>query len=170
MARILILEDRPSDRMLLATLLRSEGYEVVEASHGEEALQALTRTPVDLVISDILMPTMDGYEFVRRLREIPGVGTSLVIFHSAVYHEREARALAARCGVVDILRKPSESKAVLATVEAVLAGGTAGRTTRFRPIRARPFAAPDHHIRRQIHRLRGFRAADGRNRRDRPST
>ena len=62
MARILIVEDGPIDRKFLATLLRSEGYDVVETSNGEEALRLLIQTRADLVISDIVMPTVDGYE------------------------------------------------------------------------------------------------------------
>ena len=71
------------------------------------------------------MPTVDGYEFVRRVRLIPEIAATLVIFYSAAYHEREARTLAARCGVVDILTKPSEPTVILAKIEAVLAGSGA---------------------------------------------
>src|SRR4051794_18565897 len=104
-ATILIIEDRPVDRKLLTLVLRSDGHEVLESSDGEEALDIVQRAEVDLVISDILMPTVDGYEFVRRLRELPG-GEVPVIFYTATYHEREARTLAERCGVSAILNKP----------------------------------------------------------------
>ena len=60
MAIILIVEDRPTDRKLLATVLRSSGHEVVETSDGDEALRTLTGTPAQLVISDILMPTIEA--------------------------------------------------------------------------------------------------------------
>ena len=100
---ILVIEDRPVDRKLLTLVLRSGGNDVIEASDGEEALEIIQRNDVDLVISDILMPTVDGYEFVRRLRELPSGGSTPVIFYTATYHEREARALAERCGVSAIL-------------------------------------------------------------------
>ena len=112
MATILIVEHRPIDRKLLATVLRSGGHEVVETSYGEEALRTLTQSPAQLVIIDILMPTVDGFEFVRRLREKPALASIPVIFCTATYHEREARALAEQCGVVDILTKPSAAKAI----------------------------------------------------------
>ena len=54
------------------------------------------------------MPTMDGYEFVLQVRAIPAVAAPPVIFYTATYHEREARALAERCGVRDIITKPSD--------------------------------------------------------------
>ena len=63
------------------------------------------------MISDILMPTVDGCEFVRRLRRLPGSTHTPVIFYTATYHQREARSLAEECGVADILTKPSEPKA-----------------------------------------------------------
>ena len=68
MAIILIVEDRPIDRKLLATILRTRGHEIVEASDGKEALDALKQISPDLVVSDILMPALDGYEFVRRMQ------------------------------------------------------------------------------------------------------
>ena len=72
------------------------------------------------MIADVLMPTMDGYEFVRRLRADPAVADTRVIFYTAHYHEPEARKLAADCGVSDVLTKPSDPALVLRTVEAAL--------------------------------------------------
>src|SRR5260370_33959350 len=120
MAAILIVEDRPIDRRFLGTLLKSAGHTVIEASDGLEALALASRTLPDLVISDILMPTLDGYELVRQMRETPQLRRTPVIFYTATYHEREARTLAHQCGVADILTKPSEPKVLLAKVDAVL--------------------------------------------------
>ena len=123
MATILIVEDRPPDRRLLVSLFRHSGHQVLEASDGAEALNLLMRTTPDLVISDILMPTVDGYELVRRMRDIPGAAQIPVIFYTATYHEREARALAQQCGVAEILTKPSDSDVILAKVNGVLQRG-----------------------------------------------
>src|ERR1700730_4984581 len=120
MASILIAEDRAVDRLLLATLLGYQGHVILEASDGAEALALVQSERPHLVISDVLMPTMDGYEFVRQMLAIPAVAATPVIFYTATYHEREARALAERCGVRDIITKPSESAVILATVDAVL--------------------------------------------------
>jgi signal transduction histidine kinase/CheY-like chemotaxis protein len=70
----------------------------------------------DLVITDILMPTMDGFEFVRQVRADPIIAQTPVIFSSAHYHEREAQALAQACGVSHILVKPAEPEVVLRAV------------------------------------------------------
>jgi DNA-binding response OmpR family regulator len=120
MASILIAEDRAADRQFLATLLGYHGHRILEASDGAEALALVQSKRPHLVISDVLMPTMDGYEFVRQMRAIPEVAATPVIFYTATYHEREARALAERCGVRDIITKPSKIEVILAKVNTVL--------------------------------------------------
>ncbi|HYM25918.1 MAG TPA: response regulator, partial [Vicinamibacterales bacterium] len=120
MATILVVEDRDVDREFLTTLLGYRGHRVVAASDGLQALDVVERTRPDLVISDILMPSVDGYELVRRLRDMPFVGATPVMFYTATYHEREARALATQCGVVDILTKPSDPEVILARIDELL--------------------------------------------------
>jgi signal transduction histidine kinase/FixJ family two-component response regulator len=120
MATILIVEDRLLDRKVLTAVLRSGGHAIVEASDGREALDMLARMRPDLVISDILLPTVDGYEFVLRMREIPELAATPVIFYAAIYHEREARMLALQCGVLDVLTRPSPAQTILATVNRAL--------------------------------------------------
>ena len=120
MATILIVDDRPANREFLVTLLGYGGHRLLEAADGAEALDVTRAERPDLVIADILMPTMDGYEFVRRLRADPAVGDTRVVFCTAHYHEPEARKLAADCGVADVLTKPCEPEVVLRTVEAAL--------------------------------------------------
>jgi len=133
MASILIVEDRPIDRKFLTRLLESDGHHVTGASDGDEALTEIAQHHPDLVISDILMPTVDGFELVRRLRENRECDNVPVIFYTATYHEREAQSLARRCGVVDILTKPSDSKTILSKVNAALALSAALESTPSEP-------------------------------------
>ena len=91
------------------TLLEHEGYQTVEARDGADGLAAVRTQRPQLVMSDILMPTMDGYEFVRQLRAEPGAGATPVIFHTAHYHEREAHNLAKICRVERVIPKPSSA-------------------------------------------------------------
>jgi PAS domain S-box-containing protein len=123
-ATILIVEDRRADRQYLASLFRYGGdHTILEASDGAEALAIVEQRRPDLVISDLLMPKMDGYAFARRVRGNPDLAGIPIIFYSAAYHEREARSLAEQCGVIDVLTKPSEPEIILARVDAVLKRG-----------------------------------------------
>jgi signal transduction histidine kinase len=120
MSTVLVLDDRPEDRELMSSLLTYAGHTVVEAASGDEALRLARQQRPALVISDILMPGMNGYEFVRRLREDSEVGGVAVIFCTANYLEGEVRELAAACGVSRFISKPSPPEVVLATVDEAL--------------------------------------------------
>jgi signal transduction histidine kinase/CheY-like chemotaxis protein len=120
MATILVVDDRPDNRKSLVELLRCSDYEVGEAAGGAEALAMTIRDHPDLVIADILMPKMDGYEFVRQLRANPQVGATPVIFYTAIYDQREARSLARKLGVSHLLIKSVDPEEILRTVAEVL--------------------------------------------------
>jgi signal transduction histidine kinase/FixJ family two-component response regulator len=125
MARILAVDDDPTALDLLATVLGYAGHQLREATDGAEALNLLAVDapefgPPDLIIADLLMPTMDGFEFVRRLRENSAFARTPVVFYTATYLESEARNLANQCGVLHILTKPAEPEQILQTVSSVL--------------------------------------------------
>jgi CheY-like chemotaxis protein len=120
MASILVVDDDASSRQFLTTLLNYKGHRLLEASDGVGALACARAERPELIISDILMPTMDGYEFVRQLRAEPDLRRTTVIFCSAIYHSQQARALAAACGVTHTISKPAEPEAVLEIVQAAL--------------------------------------------------
>jgi PAS domain S-box-containing protein len=120
MATILVVDDCPTNRDLLVTLLGYRGHKSLEAGNGAEALALARAERPDLIITDILMPAMDGYEFTRRLREDPDIGSTPVIFHSAHYLLEEARVLAAKCGVPYVIVKPCDPSDVLAAVDKAL--------------------------------------------------
>jgi diguanylate cyclase (GGDEF)-like protein len=116
MATILIVDDNPVNRQVLVTILGYSGHQLMEASNGEEALASARAQQPDLILSDILMPKMDGFTLVRRLRSEAALWKVPVIFHTAAYLEKEARILAQACGVKYILIKPLEPEVVLKTV------------------------------------------------------
>jgi PAS domain S-box-containing protein len=117
---ILLLDDRQDDRYLLSTVLGYAGYTVLEASTGQVALDLARSERPDLIITDILMPAMNGYEFVRELRTDPLVGNTPVVFSTANYAEGETRQLAEACGVSHYLIKPSEPEAIIRVVAEAL--------------------------------------------------
>lgn len=124
MAKILIVDDSATNRKLLVSLLEHEGHQMIEAVDGKDALAFLRAERPQLVMSDILMPTMDGYEFVRQVRADPELAGTPVIFQTAHYGEREAQRLAQVCGVSRVLSKPSESAEILRAVAQALAGAS----------------------------------------------
>ena len=117
MATILIVDDSPLSRLFLVDLLSNAHHRLLEATDGVEALGLVRAERPDLVITDILMPTMDGYEFVRRLRSDPAIATTPVIFYSSHYHE-QAAALARSYGVGSDFHQACEPDVVLRAVNA----------------------------------------------------
>ncbi len=124
-ATILIVDDKLVNRQYLTTLLAYHGYRLLEAVDGVEALAIVHAARPDLVITDVLMPRMDGYEFVRQLREDAGVGQTPVIFYTAEFHEEKSRRLAQACGVTHVLTKPAEPEVILRAVHSALGHQTA---------------------------------------------
>src|SRR5260370_1236335 len=120
MPTILIGDAPPANREFLVTLLGYGGHRLLEGADGGGALAPGRAVRPDLIITAILMPTMDGYEFVRQLRADPAIARVPVIFCTAHYHEQEARNLANACAVSHLLMKPCEPEEVLRTVEAAL--------------------------------------------------
>jgi signal transduction histidine kinase/CheY-like chemotaxis protein len=118
MARILAVDDRPINLQFLVSLLSYDGHNVLEASDGQEALDITRDQHPDLVIADIEMPVMDGYQFVTHLRNDPGIAGTPVIFYTA--HARDARFVAQPSGVTQVLAKPAEPELILNTVSSAL--------------------------------------------------
>jgi PAS domain S-box-containing protein len=119
-ALILVVDDDIQSRQLYVSLLTPFGHQVIQARDGKEGLeQAQLRKPT-LIISDILMPTMNGYEFVSTLRRDPSLESVPVVFHSASFLDREARSLGAACGVSHFITKPCEPERTLAIVQEAL--------------------------------------------------
>jgi two-component system cell cycle sensor histidine kinase/response regulator CckA len=122
MATILIVDDVSANREVLVTLLRHHGHHMLEAANGGEALTVVHAEHPDLVIADVLMPAIDGFEFVKQIRLDPATRGTRVVFYTAYYVDRDARALAVSSGVSYILAKPAEAAEVLKTVERALEG------------------------------------------------
>jgi signal transduction histidine kinase len=126
MAQVLVVDDRAANRELLVTLLRHGGHEPKEAADGFEALRAVRAGAPDLVITDIVMPGMDGYEFVRKLRAEPAIEQPRVVFCTATYLAGQAQELANACGIDCVIEKPVDAATFLDTVREVLASDMDG--------------------------------------------
>ena len=116
----LIVEDHADNRRILHDLFANAGYELIEAESGEEALSALATSRPDLILMDIQLPVMDGYEATRRIRADPETkGIPIIAVTSYALAGDEAKALATGCNAY--VSKPYSPRALLAKVREYLA-------------------------------------------------
>jgi CheY-like chemotaxis protein len=120
---ILVVEDIPNILQLLEVTLKFKGYPVVTASNGQEALERIEREHPALVITDILMPRLDGYALVQKLRTDPRTNAIPIIFLSATFVTPQDKAFALKLGVARFLEKPVDTEEFLLSVAEVLTGG-----------------------------------------------
>jgi signal transduction histidine kinase len=121
MATVLVVDDRVDDRRLLASILAHGGHQVLEASEGATALAVARHRRPDLIVTDLLLPLIDGYELVRRLRADPSTGSIRVVLYSAHYNVDELHRFAKEHHVQLVLTKPVRPEALLENVAACLA-------------------------------------------------
>jgi len=117
---ILVVEDVPNVLELLEVTLRFKGYPVITARNGQEALEVLKKEKPALVITDILMPKLDGYAFVYQMRTNPATNDIPVIFLSATYVTPEDRNFAMGLGAARFIEKPIDTEEFLLTVAELL--------------------------------------------------
>jgi PAS domain S-box-containing protein len=122
-AVILVVDDRAINRELARTVLGHGGHRVIEAHDGAEALDLAHAHHPDLVLTDILMPGMDGYELARELRAAPDTAQTPIVFYTANYLEAEIRPAAEACGVARVLLKGADPQVLMRAIDEVLAEG-----------------------------------------------
>ena len=113
-ARVLVVDDQDQNLRLLHAVLSPRGHDVVRASSGEEALRVLAEEDIDVVLLDIVMPGMDGYEVCRRIRDEPTTAYLPVVMVTASGDQEKIKSLEA--GADDFLTKPIDRNALLARV------------------------------------------------------
>jgi len=120
---ILVVEDIPNVLELLEVTLRFKGYPVITAHNGQEALEKIGRERPAMVITDILMPKMDGFALAQNLRTNAQTRSLPIVFLSATYVTPEDKAFALSLGAVRFLEKPVDTEEFLLTVAEVLTSG-----------------------------------------------
>jgi len=124
---ILVVEDIPNILNLLEITLRFKGYPVVTALNGQEALECIEKQRPAMVITDVLMPKMDGYTLAHTLRKDPRTSQIPIVFLSATYVTPEDKQFAFDLGAVHFLEKPVDTEDFLLTIGEILTTGERGR-------------------------------------------
>jgi CheY-like chemotaxis protein len=117
---LLVVEDVPNVLELLEVTLRFKGYPVVSARNGQEAMEKIAAERPALIITDILMPKMDGYALAHRLRSDPKTRDIPLIFLSATYLTPEDKEFAISLGAARFIEKPIDTEDFLLTVAELL--------------------------------------------------
>lgn len=117
MFRILVVDDDKNTRLLLKAVIQSENYQVFTAENGTEALQVMDREHIDLVVLDVMMPEMDGYEFTRTLRESDNNLPILMVSAKQLPADKQKGFLV---GTDDYMTKPIDETEMLLRIKALL--------------------------------------------------
>jgi signal transduction histidine kinase len=116
--RILVVDDSPDNLFLVQTILEEEGYEISLAEDGRFALAEIEQSPPDLVLLDVMMPEMDGFEVTKRIRENPKLPFMPILLITA--HDQPSVVKGLDTGADDFIRKPVEVDELLARVRSLL--------------------------------------------------
>ena len=138
---LLIVDDDLTNLKLLRAQLESEGHTVFEAHDGVDALALLERQRVDSVISDILMPRMDGYQLCHEIRESARLRGLPIVIYSSTYTAPDDEKLALEMGANKYLKKPASAATIVATLHEVI---------------AQPYAAPRPDVLREVEVLKNY--------------
>jgi PAS domain S-box-containing protein len=118
-SRVLIVDDERHNRQLLEVMLGPEGFELMTASSGEEALALVAKRQPDLILLDIMMPGLDGYQVTRQIKGDPATRNIPIIMVTA-FDDRQARMLGLNAGAEDFLTKPVDRAELCARVRNLL--------------------------------------------------
>ena len=120
MATILIVDDQPDNLYVLERLLKSQGYQVLQADRGQRALQIAQHDKPDLILLDVMMPGMDGFEVVQRLREDPVTHAIPVILLTANAPDQRLKIQGLNLGADEYLTQPVNNSELLARIRVLL--------------------------------------------------
>ncbi len=131
---ILVVDDSKTDRILLTKVLESGRYEVITAVDGKNALEMIRSDAPNMIITDIMMPVMDGFQLCREVKQDPTLMNIPLVFYTASYGEKDDEALAMRMGAAAFIRKPEEPKEIINLVKKIFEEYQSGKTVPLQPL------------------------------------
>jgi len=127
LSKILIVDDSDENLRLFSTILKNKGYRITTAVNGEEALQKLRKEPPDLILSDILMPVMDGFRLLQEYKADPALSHIRFVFITGAFTDKKDEELGLKLGADAFLRKPIEPVDLARELADVLSGKPAAK-------------------------------------------
>lgn len=118
--KVLVVDDNADNRYFFESLLKGQGYDVVSADNGANALAKIHNNDISLIISDIMMPVMDGFRLLHECKNDPELNSIPFVFITGVYLDQEDEALAHKLGVKAFLRKPIDPGDFIKDVKAAI--------------------------------------------------
>jgi|WetSurMetagenome_2_1015567.scaffolds.fasta_scaffold08191_3 CheY-like chemotaxis protein len=132
MTKILIVDDNQQNLYMLQVLLSAKGYEVEQASNGAEALEQARRNPPELVVSDILMPVMDGFALCRAWKKDEQLNKVPFVFYTATYTDPKDEDFALSLGAERFVVKPMEPDEFMIVLQETIEASEASKLTAVR--------------------------------------
>ena len=132
--KILLVDDTQDNLDVLAIMLQNSGYEVVSVVNGAEALEKLHADRFDMIISDIMMPVMDGFQFCRKCKEDKNLISIPFIFYTATYTDAKDEELASKLGVDKFIKKPMAPAEFIMIIKQVIRDVEEGKITPKKPV------------------------------------
>jgi len=118
--RILIVDDNKENLYLLESMLKGIGYEAVLAGNGAEALERFRTESIDMIISDVLMPVMDGFKFCKEVKEKDELKNIPFIFYTATYKDKRDEKLALKLGADKYILKPMDPEELIKIIQGMI--------------------------------------------------
>jgi putative nucleotidyltransferase with HDIG domain len=153
MIKALVVDDREDNLFYLTSMLRGHGWVVDTARNGAEALRMARQDPPDIVVSDLLMPVMDGYSLLREWRDDETLQHTPFVVYTATYTEPEDEKLALDCGADAFVIKPAESGVFWDKLQDVLENAQAGALGAPNPPAVEPVTALSQYSRIVVRKL-----------------
>ncbi len=130
----LVVDDESNSRILLSKILAANGYRSIEAANGVEALKKIQEQRPDIIISDILMPEMDGFQLCREIKKDETLRNIPLVFYTATYKDEADEKLAMEMGANAFVRKPEDPKTLIEKINKVLQEYSSGKKEHVEPI------------------------------------